>query len=172
MPVLFPPSKSILACLLAGLVVGSFACSSDSGGPVEPPRRPPPSAQWRWMAPVAEGISLTDIWGPAADSLFATGSNGIVMRYDGAAWRKTSAPTPEPLNAVWGTSGHHVIVVGGINDSVHHIGVVLRFNGSTWTQTLTIDEPLIDVWGANANDVFAVGARARSCTTTVPTGRR
>jgi hypothetical protein len=31
------------------------------------------------MAPVAQGISLTDLWGPAADNLFATGVEGVVL---------------------------------------------------------------------------------------------
>ncbi len=150
---IFAPSSILLLC--AGLAAGVTACSSDSGTGPEPP--PPPSAQWRWSAPVAEGVSLTDVWGPASDNLFATGLQGVVLRYDGASWKKTQTPTQEQLNALWGTSGTDVFAVGGSFSGGGNTGVILRFNGSAWTTAHSTDKVLVDVWGSSVNDVFAVG---------------
>ncbi len=147
----FRPSLLILtrASLLAGAAF-LIACSDESFPP--PPVGPDPGpAEWHWMAPVAEGASLSDVWGPSADNLFATATGGVVMRYDGTSWRKTTTPTTESLNGIWGTSANHAVAVG---DN----GVVMVFNGTSWSQQASgIDVYLLDVWGTSPSDVFAVG---------------
>jgi hypothetical protein len=103
------------------------------------------------MNPAAEGISLTDVWGPSADDLFATGQSGVVMRYDGTSWRTTHAGTSENLFGVWGASAGYVIAVGGN-------GTIRRFDGASWTDMNSgTAMSFQDVWGTAANDVFAVG---------------
>jgi hypothetical protein len=77
---------------------------------VTPP--PPGDAHYHWMNPASAGNTLTDVWGPSANNLFATGANGIVMRYDGQKWRLTQTPATENLNAIWGTDAKHAFAVG------------------------------------------------------------
>jgi hypothetical protein len=103
------------------------------------------------MNPLSEGNTLTDVWGPSPDNLFATGTGGIVMRYDGQKWRFTQTPVTENLNAIWGTDASHIWAVGAD-------GVILFFNGSSWTkQNSNSDKTLNDVWGNWDMDVYAIG---------------
>lgn len=140
---------SVARACTAMAILALVGCSgSDSNPPVDPA---PTAAQWRWMAPESDGASISDVWGPSADNLFATASGGVVMRYDGTSWRKSSTPTAANLNAIWGTSANHLVAVG--DD-----GVILVYDGSVWTQQASdIDVYFLDVWGTAANDVFAVG---------------
>ena len=127
------------------------SCSGGGGGGtvITPP--PPGNASYHRMNPLSEGNTLTDIWGPSSDNLFATGTGGIVMRYDGQKWRLTQTPVTENLNAIWGTDAGHVWAVGAD-------GVVLFFNGSSWTkQNSNTDKTLNDVWGNWDMDVYAIG---------------
>ena len=53
---------------------------------------------------------------------------------------------------VWGSSASDVFAVGGG-------GVILHYNGSTWTQmSSNTGEPLFGVWGSSASDVFTAGS--------------
>jgi hypothetical protein len=105
------------------------------------------------MNPVSAGATLTDVWGPAADNLFATGNGGIVLRFDGEKWRHTQAPiVTENLNGIWGSDATHIFAVG-------QAGVILSFNGTSWKrETSPTTKNLSDVWGFSATDVYAVGA--------------
>jgi len=125
-----------------------FGCSGDDTV-VELP--PPTDPAWRWMNPASEGVTLSDVWGPSANNLFATGQQGVVLRYNGTAWRVTQTPTTANLTAVWGTSATNIIAVGTG-------GVVLRFDGTTWTNGSPNPAVVfLDVWGSAPNDIFVVG---------------
>jgi hypothetical protein len=103
------------------------------------------------MNPVSEGATLSDVWGPAADNLFATGNSGIVLRFDGDKWRRTQSPVTDNLNAVWGADATHAFAVG-------QNGAILLFNGTSWIkQASPTTKTLNDVWGTSATDVYAVG---------------
>jgi photosystem II stability/assembly factor-like uncharacterized protein len=145
------PLRRIASHTFAPLTAALLAACSggDGGNPVIPP--PPAQPAWRWMNPVSEGASLHDVWGPSADNLFAAGDGGVVMRYDGAEWRRTTTPVSASLNAIWGTSADHVVAVG-------EDGTILFYNGSAWIpQTSNTFEILNDVWGSSATDIYAVG---------------
>lgn len=136
---------AIPACF-APLFLG--ACSSEDRVTLPPP---PGEPSFRWMNPVSRGASLSDVWGPAADNLLATGNGGIVLRFDGERWRRTQSPVSENLNAVWGADATHVFAVG-------QDGVILFFDGASWTtQSSPTTRSLNDVWGSSASDVYAVG---------------
>ena len=84
----------LLPIAVLALATVPLGCSKGGGGGgdiITPP--PPGNPSWHWVSPVTEGNSLTDIWGSSADNLFATGQDGVVMRYDGSKWRITRAPT-------------------------------------------------------------------------------
>ena len=133
-------------CLVLALL---SACGDDEGGGTITP--PPGDASYHWMNPASQGAHLFSVWGPSADNLFATGSGGVVMRYDGDAWRLTRAPVSANLNGIWGADATHVFAVG-------QDGVILFFNGSSWTQQASpTTQPLNDIWGTSATDVYAVG---------------
>lgn len=147
---MFQSNRHILSGLSL-VALGLIAACSGGGGStiVTPP--PPGEASYHFMNPASEGNTLTDVWGPAANNLFATGANGIVMRYDGTKWRLTQTPVTENLNGIWGTDASHIYAVGVD-------GTILFFNGSSWSkQNSNTDKTLNDVWGTSPSDVYAVG---------------
>jgi len=85
-------------------------------------------------------------------------SRPVILHYDGAQW--TEFPVPHlgranvyALFKVWGTSADNVLIVG-------QRGVVLRWNGQSWTEENTgIDQDLISVWGTGPDQIVAVGGR-------------
>lgn len=98
---------------------------------------------------VASGVTtaLRGVWGASDGTLWAVGDQGVVLkRVPGGAWVRETVPSTAQLNAVFGVGGD-VWVVGK--------GVILRFNGSTWSATASTWD-LADVWGASATDVWAV----------------
>jgi hypothetical protein len=104
--------------------------------------------------PQVQGMSprLYDVWGRAADDIFAIGTEGTILNYDGALWNSMISPTSSTLYAVWGTPARQVFAVGAG-------GTILHFSAGTWSQVgspTTAD--LFGVWGSSASDVFAVGA--------------
>lgn len=140
----------VLACF--ALAAALSACSGDDGGSgiIVPP---PDAPSYRWMNPISEGATLSDIWGPTKDNLFATGNGGIVLRFDGDDWRHTQSPVTDNLNAIWGTDAQHVFAVG-------QNGMILFYNGTSWVeQPSPTTNTLNDVWGASATDVYAIGAQ-------------
>jgi hypothetical protein len=51
--------------------------------------------------PVTEDIK--DLWGDAADYIFAVGTNGTILHYDGVDWTEMESGTTETLFRVWGS---------------------------------------------------------------------
>lgn len=100
---------------------------------------------------------LSDVWGTSANDIFAVGSDGTIIHYDGNAWQ-TMESTREnvyssQLKGVWGSSSTNVYAVGS------H-GTILHYNGSAWSLVYGGNEGFtyFDVWGSSASDVFVVGA--------------
>ena len=94
---------------------------------------------------------LAGIWGSSVADIFAVGSNGTVLHYDGSAWTEMESGTSEFLNNVWGSSGTDVFAVG-------FNGTILHYNGNNWSyMTSGITRNLMGVWGSSGTDVFAVG---------------
>jgi len=107
---------------------------------------------------------LWGVWGAAPDDVYAVGGSGrrgseaVLLHYDGVSWsdvdfgeldRETRA-----LFKVWGSGPDDVVVVG-------QRGVVIRWDGSEWTQHLVgTTEDLISVWGTGPDRVGIVGGRS------------
>ncbi|MCP4112987.1 MAG: choice-of-anchor D domain-containing protein, partial [Desulfobacteraceae bacterium] len=89
------------------------------------------------------------VWG--SSDVFAVGSYGTILHYDGISWTDMSSDTSSHLNKVWGNSGSDVFAVG---DN----GTILHYDGSSWSG---MDSGTFydfrDVWGSSGSDVFAVG---------------
>ncbi|OJY23859.1 MAG: hypothetical protein BGO98_18150 [Myxococcales bacterium 68-20] len=103
--------------------------------------------------------SLTAIWGSSKSDVWAVGSGGTIIHYDGTAWKKT--PTdPAILNTfrgVWGSGPNDVWVVSMTDVIFHTTGFA---NGTaTWTRepgpgaALPEQRTATTVWGTSADDV-------------------
>jgi hypothetical protein len=94
--------------------------------------------------------TFNDVWANGASDVWAVGSEGKVLRSDGATWRDVPSPTKEELRSVWATGPQHLWAVGD------H-GVVMRWDGKSFSSTTLGDETWQRVWGTAANDVWVVG---------------
>jgi hypothetical protein len=86
----------------------------DSGGITDPDTGT--AGQWlleELDSPTAKNLS--DVWGSARDDVWAVGENGVILRYDGAAWSlvdTSSLPIQQDLFGVSGRSADDVVAVG------------------------------------------------------------
>ena len=116
----------------------------------------------RFRAKMSEGVEdafvdivkLVRTSGPVQD-VFAVGSSGTIVRYDGSSWNSMTSGTTNRLEDVWGTSGNDVFAVGWN-------GVIRHWDGAAWGAMSggATDIDLYGVWGSSHNDVFAVGGPA------------
>jgi hypothetical protein len=111
--------------------------------------------------PSGQAARLHDVVALAADSAFAVGDDGTLLRYDGAAnapviVQVQPSPTSGDVRALAALAGDELLAVGPG-------GAVLRYDGQTWTQE-PIDVPEIsfiiaevaDVWGSSPDTALAI----------------
>lgn len=99
---------------------------------------------------VLPGKELNGVWGMSASDLFAVGSGGAILHYNGRKWSRMESGVGQILYGVWGSSASEVYAVG-------ENGVVLHYDGNGWTPLpAVVPETLRDTWGSSADDVYAV----------------
>jgi hypothetical protein len=77
------------------------------------------------MGAGGEQANLFSVWGETAQAIFAVGSKGTVVFFDGQGWQAQTTPTKQDLTSVWGTSAKDVWAVG-------FSGTVLHYDGQSW----------------------------------------
>ncbi|MCP4599091.1 MAG: hypothetical protein GY847_00875 [Proteobacteria bacterium] len=98
-----------------------------------------------------EDMELIAIWGSSGTDIYAVGTSGFVVHYNGEAWTENPLDIEGDLLAIWGDSASDVFVVGTR-------GIVFHFDGSSWSQMESNTEvTLRAIWGDSATSVFAVG---------------
>lgn len=110
-------------------------------------------------APNNANENLNGVWAASANTVIAVGDNGQTLRTlnSGTAWNNFdsfSSPTTIDLQAIWGSAGNSIWIVG--------TGGTVRFwNGTAWgaqTSGLTANRTLFGISGANATNVWAAGS--------------
>lgn len=105
-----------------------------------------------------EGNYFLDIWGSAADDVFAVGRSGRIYNYIGdGTWLRMDSGTQEDFSCVWGSSSSDVHAAGGMDTFFH-------YNGSTW-EPMERKSPtnmgsfgsIRDIWVSQDGKGFAVG---------------
>jgi hypothetical protein len=86
---------------------------------------------WRGYVYAGEGFYLKKIWGTSSSNLFAVGSNGSIIRFNGSSWQRMESGTTVNLEDVWGIDQKHVWATGTNSDLSR--SVVLQYNGSNWS---------------------------------------
>lgn len=83
-------------------------------------RLPCETVDW---CPVETGVdskyTLTAVWGASNEDIWAVGSGGTVVRWDGAAWNVAKSATLNTLLGVWGSGPKDVWAVGSGAAIVH-----------------------------------------------------
>jgi len=124
------------------------------------------SSEGRWMhydttwkeGKLSVNISLHGVWGSGPSDVWIVGldsQDGYIARWGGTAnqWVPEMIPSVPGLRAIFGFSSSNVFAVGDV-------GTVLHFDGTGWTKeappSSALTESLLGVWGASANEVWAV----------------
>ncbi|MDH5675630.1 MAG: hypothetical protein OEZ06_26135 [Myxococcales bacterium] len=138
-----------------------------AGGPPEQGlimRREGADGPWLEQELPADTPGLNWLHGLDADTLWAVGNGGTILRFDGTRWSREESTVDRDLWGIWGLSEDDLWAVGG-NGREEGQATLLHYDGSAWRQ-----EPLPEferarvwalfkVWGVAADDVWIVGQR-------------
>lgn len=120
----------------------------------------------RWLEiPLPDGTPLLWwVWGEPGGVIFMVGEGQTILRADGGVFVRQPVdelvPPGTTFYGVWGSADDDVWVVGGSLAGVGEPGVILHWDGLSWTRATDDDAraaPLFKVWGTGADDVRAVG---------------
>jgi hypothetical protein len=117
---------------VCGIGVESAACSVDG---------------WCWVNALPQGNWLNSVWGSSATDVWAVGSGGAIVHFDGSNWSAMRSGTSVSLSAVSGSSANDIWVVGAPSP--------LHWNGTGWSSFP--GHLHSDVWVAGPNDAWAAG---------------
>jgi len=95
---------------------------------------------------------LYGIWGSSPSDVYACGTNGIILHYNGKTWSPMVSNSAVIFTRIWGSSPSDIFAVATL-------GAIQHYDGKTWSG-MTITVPVnwfYDVWGMSSSDVFAVG---------------
>lgn len=110
------------------------------------------SGGWCWYNPLPQGNTLIAIWGSDAQNVWAVGSSGAILKWNGTTWVLQASGTTQNLRGVWGLSASSVWAVG-------EKGTILRWDGSTWIiQNSGTLQDLRGIWGVNENNIWISGS--------------
>ncbi len=97
--------------------------------------------------------ALHAVWGAAPDDVWAVGAGGVIVHWDGVAWRYVPSPDERlrTLWAIWGRGADEIFAAGAE-------GVVLRFDGGGWrVEESGTSVTLEAIAGLGARTFFAGG---------------
>lgn len=100
---------------------------------------------------ITHGNDLTSGWGVTPTDVWAIGTAGTVMHWDGTEWSWRIPIGSRELRAIWGAGADDIWAVGSRGDIFHWIGT----EWSSIPAPTTAD--LNAVWGVGPADVWAVG---------------
>ena len=100
----------------------TYDVSADVSAVDTVPDAEPPELKWTQMVSFSTA-DLYGVWGTGPEDVFAVGSGGAILHYDGEEWSVQDSGVTVRLYAVWGSSSSNVFAVGGG-------GSILRYDGS------------------------------------------
>lgn len=105
------------------------------------------------VMPIPSQADLVAAWGQG-DQLWAAGSGGTVLHFDGTDWNEEETGTKATLRAIFGFAPNDVWAAGDE-------GTVLHFDGARWSKIEmgNYRGHLRAIWGAAPDDVWFGGER-------------
>jgi hypothetical protein len=111
--------------------------------------------------------SLTNVWGSGKDDVWATGSGGTVIHWNGSAWTPTVVPSDtlpikDTFRALWGSGPNDVWIASATDMIFHSTG--FKDGTAEWVRAPSASDsdwdrrPLFAVWGTSPTDVRFGGA--------------
>ncbi len=109
------------------------------------------SGAWCWEAPAPLPFDATSLFAVSPADVWAIGSGGVIMHFDGTLWSLVPSGTTNELDDIWMASATDGWIVGAG-------GTLLRWNGTQWAARASgVTADLHGVAGDAANDVWFVG---------------
>ena len=100
--------------------------------------------------PTVTNEAILDVWGSGANNVFAVGTRGEILRFNGTTWSTMTSGTSTNLFGVWGAASDDVYAVGAN-------GVILHFDGTAWrSMSSGTSQALLGI-GGTIGTAFAVG---------------
>ncbi|AKU99116.1 Type IV fimbrial biogenesis protein PilY1 [Labilithrix luteola] len=100
--------------------------------------------------------ALAAVWGTSKDDVWAVGSVGTILHYDGVAWTPTPSGVRNTFYGIWGSGPNDIWVVSSSDVVLHGTGFK---NGVAGWEPVSLRAPLSTpsilraVWGSSASDV-------------------
>ena len=140
----------LIATVLAATSLWIVSCGDDDG--TKPPPPPPAAPAFTWQNPRPTGDAIRGVWGSAMNNVYAVGSAGTLLHYDGSSWRMLTTRLGEDVMwDVWGAASNDIHAVG---DN----GAIWHYDGSGWSKMVSgTDVRLRGVSGLPSGEVYAVG---------------
>ncbi|OJY15852.1 MAG: hypothetical protein BGO98_24615 [Myxococcales bacterium 68-20] len=109
--------------------------------------------------------AFTSVWGTGKNDVWAVGSGGAVIHFDGTEWKDSSLPTTRTLFSVGGSGPDDVWIVGTYGTLYHGPGLV---NGTAHWESVPIvpysgaeEKLLSSVWSPSPDQVWITGESLR-----------
>ena len=102
---------------------------------------------------------LHRVWGNGLGDVWAVGTGGTVLHWDGRSWQQQQSPTALPLYGVQGRPGRAPWIVGDPD-------VLLRWDGSGWQrETVENNGTLLDLWQGAGGELWLIrfGGKVTYC---------
>ncbi len=106
---------------------------------------------WAVIPAPGPAYSMRAVWGASATNVYAVGTQGRLLHWDGSVWTQLPTLTPRDLLAIHGTSATDIWVSGGF-------GVLLHYDGTTWTEEMmSTTQELYGIQVVAPNDAWTIG---------------
>jgi hypothetical protein len=117
---------------------------------------------WALQSTAPGGATLLSVYGVSANEVYATGTGGLVLRYNGTTWSTFASPNAATtLFGIWMSGTSNIVSIGANIDGTS--GFAFGYNGSTWSPfNIGSARALTSVWGASVFDARPATS-ARSC---------
>ncbi len=113
-----------------------------------------PVTSWEWKNPLPQGNTLQGVSGNADNNIYAVGTSGTIVHFDGGSWTPLPRIDVPVLADVWVSPTGQVFMAAG--DFQAH-GFVIHGNGPPWTvDTIPPYSLARAVWGVTDTSVFAI----------------
>lgn len=105
-----------------------------------------------WLASYQNDVVPSGLWATTPDNIYAAGTDGMILRFDGSSWLDVSSEATKNLYAIYGSSDSNIFAVGKEGTIVHNRGA--GFVGENFS---TLND-LFGVWAVpDGSTAFAVG---------------